>query len=53
MKKMILCENCIEAIRSRGEKLFVGDPVEKTEETICEWCDDDDEDTELFEVIFR
>ncbi len=55
---MILCEHCIEAIRSRGEKLFVGEAIyqdidydEEKEEWIsddgktileCEWCEEVD-----------
>lgn len=40
MGKICLCEHCIAAIQSRGEKLFVGDMVEG----MCEWCDEETED---------
>ena len=55
---MILCEHCIEAIRSRGEKIYVGEEIEQfidyneeKEEWIskdgepileCEWCEEVD-----------
>ena len=52
-----LCRNCIEAIRSRGEKLFVGHEVDFTEyadehgkEASCEWCEDNE--ATLYECEF-
>ena len=48
-----LCEHCIEAIRSRGEKVWVGEIIEREEDLdneenwvpcdglICEWCEHD------------
>lgn len=40
-----LCKNCIDAIRSRGEQIFVGDEVMMDEEDpktfTCEWCEED------------
>ena len=54
MKKICLCEYCIEAIRSRGEKLLVGDQydleyeVYADEPQVCEWCGE--EADELYEV---
>lgn len=51
--KWILCKNCIDAIKSRGEKIFVGDVVNgfdyEDEPTKCEWCDE--EDVELYECV--
>lgn len=43
-----LCRHCIDAIRSRGEVVFVGplamdiDEAEETE-TCCEWCGEIDD----------
>ena len=53
---MILCEHCIEAIRSRGEKIYVGEMIsqdisyddekekwisEYNESIIkCDWCEE-------------
>ena len=42
MGNIWLCKHCIDAIRSRGEKVFVSD--ETTDEIICEWCEDPQED---------
>ena len=55
---MILCKHCIEAIQSRGEKIYVGEEIEQfidydeeKEEWIsedgapileCEWCEEVD-----------
>ena len=52
--RICLCEHCIEAIKSHGEKLAVGDclmdEVESEEEDIpCEWCGEFDE---LYECFF-
>ena len=51
-----LCMNCINAIKSRGEKIFVGsivDPDEYLEENgeplHCEWCDE--EDVDVYETM--
>lgn len=39
MDNMIfLCDNCINAIKSRGEKVLVGDFHSVEEEITCEWC---------------
>ena len=45
---ILLCQHCIEAIRSHGEPVYVGDfamDVEESEETNtpCEWCGEFDE----------
>lgn len=32
-----LCEHCIEAIRSRGEKIFMGE-AHYDEDIECAWC---------------
>lgn len=49
---MYLCRHCIEAIRSRGDFLLVGEMVYTIEEAeemeiTCEWCDEHDD---LYEV---
>ena len=36
MKRMNLCPCCVQAIRSRGEHVYVGDYTEET----CDWCDE-------------
>lgn len=47
MEKVLLCESCIMAIRSRGEDVFVGRAVNRWEyedegkEFKCAWCGDD------------
>lgn len=46
-KRICLCEYCVEAIRSRGEKVFVGGQVLTLEESEdedkpCEWCGEHD-----------
>ena len=48
-----LCECCIAAIRSRGEKVFVGEEIDQEDEDnllTCEWCED--ENDELYECHF-
>lgn len=45
---MLLCEHCIQAIRSRGEELYVGDleyDIDEAEEEgiTCDWCDEYDD----------
>ena len=54
--KWILCRNCIDAIKSRGEKIYVGDEIDvdcweedNNVKAKCEWCDE--EDTPLYECI--
>lgn len=59
------CENCIDAILSRGEKVFVGESIsvsdtdeyydanEEEQDNIffeCEWCESEAE--EVFECMF-
>ena len=46
MERVLLCEDCIEAIKSRGETVYVGSAVERWDyenpgEFKCAWCDDD------------
>ena len=45
-----LCEHCIAAIRSRGEKVFVGEELPDDVPMICEWCEE--EDVVLYECHF-
>ena len=55
---IILCEHCIAAIRSRGEKVIKGDSLyysedfdeDKTHE--CEWCKEEFEPSNLYECWF-
>lgn len=48
---IILCDHCIEAIRSHGEVVYKGKEVDKQDEDVrCEWCED--EDVVLYECIF-
>lgn len=55
-EKRYLCDRCIQAIRSRGEKMFVGEQVGleyevfADEPQMCDWCGE--EASELYEVIF-
>lgn len=49
MKKICVCEYCIQAIRSHGDKLLVGEQTETTE--VCEWCGE--EADEIFEAEWR
>lgn len=44
---MMICEHCLEAIRSRGEKVF---DTPTYESGTCEWCDEEDDN--LYEVEF-
>lgn len=54
METVKLCRHCIDAIKSRGETVFVGDivpdEIETDELKICEWCEE--EYIELFECMF-
>ena len=54
-KTTCLCDRCIEAIKSRGEPVFVGrhiwqDDVDDGEITKCEWCEE--EDIDVYECMF-
>ena len=51
------CRNCINAIRSRGEKIFVGSEIDYDEyyyehgkEAVCDFCEEAEVD--LYEVMF-
>ena len=42
---MILCKRCIDAIKSRGDIIYVGreyTDYEPDEEPKCEWCEEPD-----------
>lgn len=42
---MLLCRYCIDAIKSRGEIVYVGSEYtdyEPDEEVKCEWCEEED-----------
>ena len=57
-----LCQQCIAAIKSRGETVYVGPEIEREEDIdeegrwfvsdglICEWCEN--EDDKLFDCHF-
>lgn len=49
-EKWLLCRRCIDAIKSRGEIVYVGpqayDCTYDDEEKVCEWCEEEDD---LFE----
>ena len=54
-EKWCLCQQCIDAIRSRGEQIFVGplvffaDDIEYgEEERKCDWCEEVDD---LYECL--
>lgn len=55
---MILCKRCIQAIRSRGEKVVIDDTFDeytiREDNLVCEWCEEDDPDlnVELYSVHF-
>lgn len=40
----LLCKNCIDAIKTRGELIYVGPLVSDIDEDelICEWCEEPD-----------
>ena len=42
-----ICRHCIEAIRSHGERVLVG---EYSDYDTCEWCEEPDE---VFDCIFE
>lgn len=56
MDRWCLCEHCIEAIRSRGEKIMMRlmydeDCTEEELETeiiVCDWCKEEYELSEMF-----
>lgn len=51
-----LCENCINAIKSRGEQIFVGKTIEfdmEPDETReCDFCEEDFDGSELYRCIW-
>ena len=62
MKTVLLCKDCIAALESRGEKVFIGSAVSRIDvdgDFKCEWCEDDylwgdepSDDDELYECIW-
>lgn len=56
MKRLCLCEHCIEAIRSRGERISTRpmeseDCTEKESETdivVCDFCEEDYTPNEMY-----
>lgn len=56
MNRLCLCEYCIEAIRSRGERIMtrpmeVEDLTEEEYETeivVCDWCEDEYTPNEMY-----
>lgn len=53
-----ICEYCIEAIRSRGEKviklesLYYDEKFDEIDEVTCEWCEEETDKSEIFKCIF-
>ena len=59
---MLLCKRCIDAIKSRGEIVYVGPMVEReldtdckgrwwiSDDLKCEWCEENDD--ELYDCHF-
>ena len=48
-----LCEHCIGAIHSRGEKIMVGECVESDDDKVkCYWCEEYFDPDELKECLF-
>lgn len=47
---MYLCEHCILEIKSRGEKVWIGDFHNIDEEIECEWCEEVDD---VYECKFK
>ena len=48
----LLCKNCIDAIKTRGEPIYVGPLVsdmDDEENLVCEWCAEPDT---LYDCIF-
>ena len=41
---MLCCQYCIEELRSRGEKIVLGE--HHYEPCICEWCSEETEDVQ-------
>ena len=52
--KICLCSNCIDAIKSRGEKIFVGDSMYFELDNVgkCEWCEELFEASDLYDCRF-
>ena len=49
--KWLLCQNCIDALASRGEKPYVGKMISQDDDEPlkCDWCEE--EVLELYECI--
>ena len=54
MAYIVLCEHCIMALKSHGEKVLKGDCIEFLDPTIdtCELCKLDFDPSELYECYF-
>ena len=50
---MVICEHCLEAIKSRGEKVIIKDDfyIEEEDGIICEWCEEEI-DGKAYEIGF-
>ena len=46
MKKICLCTYCIEAIRSRGEKILISEITHC--DSVCDWCKEEDDVDECY-----
>ncbi len=56
MIDMLMCRQCVNAIRSRGEEVFTRpisfEDLEEQETFICEWCEEEYTDSELVVAEF-
>ena len=47
----MFCRNCIDAVRSRGERLWVSDEIVEEDDmgnrAVCDWCEEEDEVMEV------
>ena len=53
-ERVCLCQYCIDAIKSRGERVFVGGSMyfELDDVGKCEWCEEEFEADELYDCRF-
>ena len=47
----VLCDLCIHNLRSKGENIIIGYPVDENFKGSCFWCESSDE--ELFTVMLN
>lgn len=52
--KICLCSRCIDAIKSRGEKVYVGSTMEfELDDDVakCDWCNEEYDTDELYDCL--